>query len=252
MKKRIDHCSSIRRRAVLGFLACVLCGSTSAIRADVPATPQQSIDAPHGMRIVVKMIGPVTQTTDLQVICVLKHDPAGDKYIEAMKDFNTRLGGLIFNLRERGEFIGELGETMLFTPPANAIGAKRVLMIGIGDENMLTMDRLRLAATIATQETLRVGIEHVSFAATLRDQGSTRLDVGEADAAFAEQIVLAYDTAKRMQAQGLSPKADITDFTLEAGPAFYNSAIEKVRTAVATANEQVAHRTNAPYMTAQP
>ena len=39
-------------------------------------------------------IGPVTQATDLQIICVFKHNPAGDKYIEAMADFNGKLSGL--------------------------------------------------------------------------------------------------------------------------------------------------------------
>jgi hypothetical protein len=111
--------------------------------------------------------------------------------------------------------------------------------------------RLRLAATISIQETLRIGVEHVSFAATLRDQGSTRIDVGDADAAFAEQIILTYDTAKRMQAQGLSPKADIPDFTIEVGPAFFNGAIERVKAANIAAIEEIAHRTNAPYMTIQ-
>ena len=48
-----------------------------------------------------KMIGPVTQATDLQVICILKHDPAGDKYIEAMQDLNGKLKGLLSSLRDR-------------------------------------------------------------------------------------------------------------------------------------------------------
>jgi hypothetical protein len=253
MKKRINHYWSIWQRVAMGLLlAGVLVGTAaSAIWADISAPPQQSIEAAHGMHIVVKMIGLVTQATDLQIICVLKHDPAGDKYIDAMKDLDARLGGVISSLRQRGEFVGEVGETLLITPPDGVIGAKRVLMIGVGEERMLTLDSLRLAATISIRETLRIGVEHVSFAATLRDQGSTRIDVGDADAAFAKQIILAYDTAKRMQAQGLSPKADIPDFTIEAGPAFFNGAIEKVKAAVIAANEEIAHRTNAPYKTTQ-
>ena len=34
--------------------------------------------------ISVKMIGPVTQVTDLQIVCVFKHKPGGDMLIEAM------------------------------------------------------------------------------------------------------------------------------------------------------------------------
>ena len=101
-------------------------------RADGPPA-EQSVDAPHGMRLAVKMIGPVTQQTDLQVICVLAHDPAGDKYVEAMADFNGKLGGLLSGIRDRGEFAGAAGETLLFIPPPGTVAAKRVLLIGVGN-----------------------------------------------------------------------------------------------------------------------
>src|SRR5271169_5672805 len=104
--------------------------------ADAPA--EKAVDAPHGQTISLKMIGPVTQTTDLQIVCILKHDPSGDKYIEAMDDFNKKLHNLLSGIRDRGEFTGELGETLLFTPAADTITPKQVLLIGIGDEVGIT------------------------------------------------------------------------------------------------------------------
>lgn len=217
----------------------------SAPATDAP--PEKTVEAPHGMRVSVKMIGPVTQTTDLQVICVLKHDPAGDKYIEAMSDFNDKLGGLLSNLRERGEFVGDAGETLLFTPPANSITPKQVLLIGVGDEQALSLDLFRLSGRIAARECLRLGAKHVSWAPTLRDQGSSRIDVGDGDAAFAEQFVLAYDTEKRLQEQGLSRRGDVADLTIEAGPKYFAGAAEKVGTSVAAAAERVGRRGSEPY-----
>src|SRR5256885_5943762 len=90
-----------------------------ALCAHAAEPAKKSVGAPHGQTISVEMIGPVTQSTDLQIICVLKHDPAGDKYIEAMDDLNQKLHRIPSNLRERGEFTGEFGETLLVTPPAN-------------------------------------------------------------------------------------------------------------------------------------
>src|SRR5439155_17801674 len=116
------------------------------------ATPEQSVSAARDVKVTVKMIGPVTQTTDLQIICLLQHNPAGDKYIEAMQDFNDKLGGVLSSLRERGEFVGEPGETLLLNPPAGSITPKQVLLIGVGEEAELTVDRLRLAGTIAARE----------------------------------------------------------------------------------------------------
>src|SRR3954454_19833248 len=197
----------------LTFLSAVtvfeLC---SFVKADAPK--KQTYDAPNRVTVAVEMIGPVTQTTDLQIICVLKHDPSGDKYIEAMDDFNKKLNGLLAGLRERGEFAGDLGETLVFAPPANSITPRQVLLIGVGDEASLTLEKLNFAGTIAARESTRLKVSNVSFAATLRDQGSNRIDVGEGDAAVAQGWILAYDTERRLQEQGLAPSATVSSFTI--------------------------------------
>src|ERR1700760_2842332 len=99
------------RRVSKSFLGTVvlICVALGAQAAE-PA--KKSIAVPHSQTISVEMIGPVTQATDLQIICVLKHDPAGDKYIEAMNDLNHKLYRILSNLRDRGEFAGEFGETL--------------------------------------------------------------------------------------------------------------------------------------------
>src|SRR5262249_40911086 len=152
------------------FVCLVL---ATLVRAGSGTPAQKTVNAPHAQTVSVAMIGPVTQSTDLQIICVLKHNPSGDKYIEAMDDFNQKLRHLLSNLRERGEFVGELGETLLFTPPANTITPKQVLLVGIGEESLLSLDRLKLAGTIAAREAVRLKANNVSWAPTLRDQGST-------------------------------------------------------------------------------
>src|SRR5580692_5475652 len=119
---RITHDHAFHRSLLTIVFFCLITLLAPAIRADAPV--EKAIDGPEGVRVSVKMIGPVTQTTDLQIICILKHDASGDKYIEAMRDFNDKLGGLLSSLRERGEFIGEPGETLLFAPPADSIPAK--------------------------------------------------------------------------------------------------------------------------------
>jgi hypothetical protein len=196
---------------------------------------ENSFDAPHNQVVAVKMIGPVTQTTDLQVICVLKHDPAGDKYIEALDDLNKKLGGLLSGLRGHGDFVGDTGETLLLTPPANSITPKHLLLIGVGLESSLTLDQLRLAGRIAVREAVRLKASHVSFAPTLRDQVSTRIEVGEGDAAFIDGWIAAYDTEKRLQQQGLSAASDVNTLVIEAGPRYFDRASEHARQATQAA-----------------
>lgn len=216
-----------------------------SLRADAPT--KKTIQAPHAQTISVEMIGPVTQTTNLQIICVLKHDPAGDKYIEAMVDFNQKLNSLLSRLRDRGEFTGDLGETLLFTPPPNSITPKQVLLIGIGDEAGITLEKFKYIGGIAARESARLKVPAVSFAPTLRDQGSTRVEVGDGDAAFTEGWVLAYDTEKRLQQQGLTPPVDIQSLTIEAGGKYFNSVAAKVADAVNKTTSKVQQRNTTPY-----
>jgi hypothetical protein len=237
-----------KSRPLLAALAAVTL-FVGPILADGPT--EKSIQGPNGVDVSVKMIGPVTQTADLQIICVLQHEPAGDKYIEAMKDFNDKLGGLLSSIRDRGEFAGEPGETFLFNPPANSIAPKQVLLIGVGEEKLLTLDRLKLVGRIAAREAVRLNAVHVSFAPTLRDQGSNRIDVGDGDAAVTEAFLLAYDTETKLQAQSLSTKASITDFTIEAGPKFFDGALKKVTDAVSVAATELSERKNVPYVSLQ-
>lgn len=229
----------------LGFCVATIAFLSLSAWAAEPA--KKSFAAPHGQTISVEMIGPVTQSTDLQIICVLKHDPAGDKYIEAMSDLNQKLHRILSNLRERGEFAGELGETLLITPPANSITPKRLLLIGIGEESALSLDRLALVGGIAARESARVGAVNVSFAPTLRDQGSSRIDVGEGDAAFTRGWIPAYDTEVKLQEQGLSPGGSVASLTIEAGAKYFDGAATKVADAVTAAGAAIRTRDGAPY-----
>ena len=188
-----------------------------------------------GLRVSVKMVGPVSQATDLQIICLLKHNTAGDAYLAAMKELDSKLGGVISKLRDDGDFVGERGETLLFTPPKGTIAPKRMLLVGVGDEAALSLENMRLVGRIAVREAVRLGVSHVSFAPTLRDQGSKRLDVGDGDAAMVEQFLMAYGTEKQLQRSGLSPKDILTELTIEAGGRFFDDAVKKVSAAVGTA-----------------
>jgi len=234
------HKTMFRVFAVLAFAVAPL------VFADAtPAT--KSVNAPHDQTVAVEMIAPATQTTDLQVLCILKHNPAGDKYIEAMDDFNQKLHGLLSGLRDRGEFVGDFGETLLFTPPPNSITPKQVLLIGVGDEATLTSERLKTVGGIAAREATRLKASHVSFAPALRDQGSTRVDVGDGDAAFVSGWVLACDTEKKLQDQGLQPPLTISTLVIEAGPKFFDGAATKVAGAVNDATTAIHERSAAPY-----
>jgi hypothetical protein len=59
-------------------------------------------------------------------------------------DTGARLGGILSAPRNRGEFLGELGENFLFTTPRGATPAKRFMVIGLGEENSSAFGRAHI------------------------------------------------------------------------------------------------------------
>src|SRR6266566_6217640 len=150
-------------------LACLV---AAAGAADSPA-PKENVFAtkPLGIRGSIKMDGPYMEAADLQIICLFKHKPTRDTYQGAAKDTDVHLGGILSSLRNRGEFVGETGETFLFTPAKGSIPAKRFMVIGLGEEKDLSLDTLRVVGRIAAREAVRLKAKHVAWAPVIRDEG---------------------------------------------------------------------------------
>jgi len=228
--------------------ACALL-AINAWAADTKTAPKENVFSakPLGIALSVKMIGPYGEPADLQIICLFKHKPGGDTYQGAAKDTDEKLGGILSSLRNRAEFVGEKGETVLFTPPNGSIPAKEFMVIGLGDEKDLSLDTLRTVGRIAAREAVRLKAKHVAWAPVIRDEGNTHIDVGEGDRAVAEQMLSAYDTEKRLQAQGLAPKFDIESFVIEAGPSFFDSAVKQVGEGIDSVIAELQKRDATPY-----
>jgi Cytosol aminopeptidase family, N-terminal domain len=219
----------------------------AAFAADNSAPAQKTFDAPRGLKVSVKIIGPYSEPADLQIICLFKHKPSGDTYQGAAKDTDQHLHGLLSALRNRGEFVGELGETFLLSPPSGSILAKRFMVIGLGDEKDLSLDSVRVVGRLAAREAVRLQAKHVAWAPVIRDEGNTTIDVGEGDRAFIEQLISAYDTEKRLQEQGLAPAFSIEDVVIEAGPTYFEGAAKQVEQGIESMAAQLSQRSVTPY-----
>jgi len=220
MKHKLDSLITLACAGLLG----------SALAADTTTAPKESVfpTKPLGITLSVKMVGPYMEPADLQMICLFKHKASGDTYQGAAKDTDAHLHGLLSALRNRNEVVVESGETLLFTPPKDSIPAKQFMVIGLGDEKDLSLDTLRLVGRIAAREAVRLKAKHVAWAPVIRDEGNTTIEVGEGDRAFTEQMLSAYDTEQRLQAQGLAPKFTIDSLVIEAGASFFDSAVKQV------------------------
>jgi len=239
MKHKLDSLITLACAGLLG----------SALAADTKTAPKENVfpAKPLGIQLSIKMVGPYMEPADLQIICLFKHKQAGDTYQGAAKDTDEKLGGILSSLRNRGEFAGETGETFLLTPAKGSIPAKRFMVIGLGEEKDLSLDTLRIVGRIAAREAVRLKAKHVAWAPVIRDEGSTTIDVGEGDRAFAEEMLAAYDTEKRLQAQGLAPKFSIESFVIQAGPSFFDGAVKQVGQGIDSVTAKLQKRDATPY-----
>ncbi len=62
-----------------------------------------------------------------------------------------------------------------------------------------------------------------------------------------QNAILAYDTEKRLQKQGLSQLFTIQEWVYEAGPAYYRGVLQKIQQAIELSNAKVAARNSTPY-----
>ena len=190
------------------------------------------------------------EAADLQIICLFKHKATGDNYQGAAVETDKHLGGLLSALRNRGEFIGEAGETLLFTP--GTIPASQFLIIGLGEEKELSLETLKIAGRVAAREAVRLKAAHVAWAPVIRDQGNATLDVGAGDRAFVSEFLAAYDTEKRLQNQGLAPAFSIATLVVEAGPAYFDGAAREVGAGIDQVLAELGKREAKPYRLTTP
>jgi hypothetical protein len=193
-----------------------------------------------GVAVEGMVEGPSTEATPLQVACVFEYTegdiftspPALPAASNGMVHLDQALGGLITDIRKSGKFAGHAFETILITPPAGTIPAKKVLLIGLGDRKKFNAELMITVAAVAMREALRLGVSSFAFASDLKDGGvdspTSLVAQYEIKGAFDAYRAQAYLKSKHM-----STHTPLTKITLLAGGAFFTSAGEGVKKAIA-------------------
>lgn len=222
-------------------------GSPTGIAQDKPPA-ETTIDGPGGLPIIVRMQGPYDADVPLQVVCYFEKTPTSDaKLIGAPVELDKRLGGVIASLRQRGEFKGDSFESILLDLPTGLIKPKRLLLIGLGNEADLSLARMEAVGRTALREAVRIGAKQVAFAPLIKDAGNDALPAGDVENAVVLGMLLAYDSEKRLQAQGFARQHQLDTWIVEAGPTYYQETIAGVKRAVAQAQQAIDKRSSDAY-----
>ena len=208
---------------------------------------EKSFAAPNGLTVKVRMQGPNDMDTPLQIVCFFKHKKSGDTLLESAAEMDKKLGGAISALRNRGEFVGDELETLLLTPPKDTIKPRLLLLIGLGDEESLSLATLERVGRVAVREAAKLGVKRVAFAPFLRDQGNTKFGVGDVERAVTRGMLLAYDTEKRLQKEGLAKAFTLEEWVAEAGEKYFDDTLPGAQHGIEDARANIARRPPEPY-----
>src|SRR5437773_3947703 len=231
------------------FAFVVFAGLGALARSDEGKDVKETaLDAPNKVKVKVRMEGPYTADVPLQVVCYFKYTPEGAKRMSgAPVELDKRLGGVIASLRERGEFVGDQLETLLIIPPKDSIKAKALLLVGLGDEDALSLNLMEGVGRVSVQEAARLGVNRVAFAPLLRDQGNSKLGTGDVETAVVRGMLLAYDTEKRLQKEALSKEFTLDEWNVEAGPTYFDETVSGVQKAIEQATQLIKDRSAEPF-----
>src|SRR5213076_2488359 len=210
---------------------------------------EKSLEAPNGVTVKVRMEGPYTADVPLQVVCYFKYTPEGVKRMTgAPVELDRKLGGVIASLRERGEFVGDELETLCLTPPNGSIKAKALLLVGLGNEESLSLPVMERIGRVSLREAARLGAKRVAFAPLIRDQGNSKLPAGAVEIAVVQAMLLAYDTEKRLQKEGLAKPYTLDEWIVEAGPNYFDETAAAVEKAIQQVTASLKDRSMQPYL----
>jgi hypothetical protein len=189
-------------------------------------------NAPIPIQILVQ--SPADTTTDLQVICLFRSSPVNTLH-GSLTEVNEKLKGLLDRIRKPELFRGELGETLLIAPPKDSLGAKKLLIIGLGDSQTFSPQRMQLAGEILYAESRRIGVAHPFFAPTILDGGVSKFTTGE----VAEQVIAGFlraaATEKVLRDANASASQGVITLTYLAGAKNVDSTREGIEKAIAAA-----------------
>lgn len=193
-----------------------------------------------GVAVEGMVQGPSTESTPLQVACVFEYTegdifnspPALPAALNGMVHLDHDLQGIITDIRKSGKFAGHALETLLITPPPGTIGAKKLLLIGLGDRNKFTVDLMIAVSSTAMREALRLNVTSYAFASDLKDAG-----IDSPTALAAEYVVKgafeAYRTQAYLKSKKMADYKPLTKITLLAGPAFFAAAGQGIKAGIA-------------------
>jgi leucyl aminopeptidase len=115
---------------------------------------------------------------------------AEQELVGPVSKIDERLGGQISEVIRRGDFRGKPDEVLVLYPSVGSLSAERVLLVGLGKRDELTLERLRRAGGVAAKQALKLRVRRLASLMHHAELVADRITPREAGRAVAEGLVL--------------------------------------------------------------
>ena len=220
-------------RRSLVFLLTLGCWAEASLFAQTKPAVIDIPNAPVTMRVLVQ--SPADTVTDLQIICLFRSSPE-NVLRGSLAEVNAKLNGLLDRIRKPALFRGELGETLLIAPPPGSLGAKKLLLIGLGDSQTFAPARMELVGQIVYRESSDLGVARPFFAPTILDGGFAKFGTGEVAEKVIAGLLRAQASDAVLKEANASGSRPVTGLTYLAGAANANNTRDGIERAIAAAS----------------
>jgi hypothetical protein len=180
---------------------------------------------------------PADTNTDLQVICLFRSSPENTLH-GSLVEIDKKLKGLLDRIRNPNLFRGELGQTLLLAPPKGSLGARKLLIIGLGDSQTFSPERMQLVGEIVYAEASRLGVAHPFFAPTILDGGVAKFTTGQISEQVFSGFLRAAATEKLLKDANASASPGVTALTFLAGAQHANDTRVGIEKAISAASRK--------------
>lgn len=232
----------IMKNFILSFTVGLL-SLTLTAQNTTPVGTSKNWGSVDGISMIGLVEGPSSADAQLQVACVFEYTENDIHSAQALPDLNglvhldDALKGEFTKIRQSGQFQGHSLETILITPPAGSLSAKKLLLIGLGDRNKFTPELMTSVGEVAAREAMKLGVTNFAFASDLKDAGidsPTALVAGN----VVKGIVLANRSEIYLKEHKLSNTKKLEKVYLLAGPSFFEVAGGGIKDAIAKVNKK--------------
>ena len=178
---------------------------------------RHEIGSAQGVRFSIAVWSPAEATVDLSFACMFEREAPGTTMKGGLLHLDQVLGGALNRLRSTGAFRAQEMETLLVTRPPAPVGARSLMVIGLGDPVTFAPGVMERAARVAVREALRLPARTVAFAPDLLDAGLGAEATANLAPIMVRGVLDAFAAETELFRLGFSAKPETEAWTFDAG-----------------------------------